>query len=76
MVINPIVRLIYTHYYNWVVISKKNVLCSPLLGEDEPILTHIFQVDSNHQLDKDSLVYQQEPLSLGIFGRWITPPPP
>ena len=30
----------------------KYFLCSTLLGEEEPILTNIFQLGWNHQLDK------------------------
>ena len=35
----------------------KYFLFSPLFGEDEPILTHIFQMGWNHQPDHHCLIY-------------------
>ena len=37
------------YVYIWVVVSNM-FLFSPLFGEDEPILTNIFQMGWNHQL--------------------------
>ena len=36
----------------WLGGGFKYFLCSPLFGEDEPILTNIFQMGWNHQLDE------------------------
>ena len=40
---------------------------TPILGEDEPILTHIFETGWNHQPDKSMLIFT------AVLFRWHTP---
>ena len=40
---------------------------SPLLGEDEPILTNIFQMGWNHQLDKNLPIFVVDGFNHGTF---------
>jgi len=41
--------------HDWVVVSYIFFIFNPKIGEDEPILTHIFQMGwFNHQLDDKS----------------------
>ena len=43
-------------WWNWVTVSKIFLMFTPKIGEDEPILTIIFQngLDWNHQLDSNA----------------------
>ena len=45
----PVARLALK---NWVVATQTFFIFNPKIGEDEPILTHIFQMGWNHQLEK------------------------